>query len=85
MNGGYIHNQRMSTNMQSRVITRYEQMRSERDRFLDEWSTCDLQFEAEVYEDNFGNLHVNSPLEQNLIEMELGRTSGMPMIDVRPD
>ncbi len=37
----------------TKVMERYEQMLSERDRFLDEWETCDHQFEANVYEDNF--------------------------------
>lgn len=57
------------------VLKRYNDMRSERDRFLSEWDVCDLQFEADTYEDNFGKLYVNNPIEQNLIEMELGRTS----------
>lgn len=68
-----------------KVLTRYNDMKSERDRFLNEWDICDLQFEAETYEDNFGKLYVNNPIEQNLIEMELGRTSGLPLYDVVPD
>ena len=30
-------------------------------------------------------MFVNTPIEQNLIEMELGRTSGLPLFDVQPD
>ena len=67
------------------VLKRYNDMRSERDRFLSEWDVCDLQFEADTYEDNFGKLYVNNPIEQNLIEMELGRTSWLPLYDVVPD
>lgn len=69
----------------SDILKREQDMRAERDRFLDERSTCDLQYEAETYEDDFGNLYVNSCMEQNLMEMELGRTSGMPLFDVQPD
>lgn len=74
----------MSNTLQ-KVIKRYEDMRSERDRFLDERDLCDVQFEAETYEDQNGKLYVNNPIEQNLIEMELGRTSGLPLYDIVPD
>ena len=57
------------------INTRYNDMRSERDNFLNEWLTCDLQYEANTHEDERGNLHINTPMEQNMIEMELGRTS----------
>jgi hypothetical protein len=50
-------------------------MKSEQDKFIDERDLCDLQFESETFEDANGKLYVNQPLEQNLIEMELGRTS----------
>jgi hypothetical protein len=67
------------------INKRYNDMRSERDKFLVEWETDDLQYEAETYEDNMWNLHVNTPMEQNLTEMELWRTAGLPLFDVQPD
>jgi hypothetical protein len=67
------------------VIQRIDEMLSESDKFHEEWDTCDLQYEANTYEDVYGNLHVNTPLEQNLIEMDLGRTAGLPLFDVQPD
>jgi hypothetical protein len=67
------------------VIQRIDEMLSESDKFREEWNTCDLQYEANTYEDIYGNLHVNTPLEQNLIEMDLGRTAGLPLFDVQPD
>jgi len=57
------------------VLKRYNDMKSEQDKFIDERDLCDLQFESETFEDANGKLYVNQPLEQNLIEMELGRTS----------
>jgi hypothetical protein len=65
----------MTKDLLGRVIKRYDEMRSERDRFLSEWDLCDIQFEAETFEDQNGKLYVNNPIEQNLIEMELGRTA----------
>jgi hypothetical protein len=75
----------MTKDLLGRVIKRYDEMRSERDRFLSEWDLCDIQFEAETFEDQNGKLYVNNPIEQNLIEMELGRTAGLPLYDVVPD
>jgi len=48
----------------SKINKRIEDMKNERDQFLSERDICDLQYEAEVYEDNFGKLYVNTPLEQ---------------------
>lgn len=69
----------------SHINTRIEDMKSERDKFLPERDLCDIQYEAEVYEDNRGKLYVNTPMEQWLVEMELWRTSGLPVFDVKPD
>ncbi len=69
----------------SKINKRIEDMKNERDQFLSERDICDLQYEAEVYEDNFGKLYVNTPMEQWLLEMELWRTSGLPVFDVKPD
>jgi len=69
----------------SRINKRIEDMKNERNQFLSERDICDLQYEAEVYEDNFGKLYVNTPMEQWLLEMELWRTSGLPIFDVKPD
>lgn len=66
-------------------IRRINDMLADREPFMSERDTCDLQYEANVYEDNYGNLHVNTPLEQNLIEMELWRTSWLPVYDVLAD
>lgn len=60
-------------------------MIADREPFMPERETCDLQYESNVYEDNYGNLHVNTPIEQNLVEMELWRTSWLPLYDVTPD
>jgi hypothetical protein len=57
------------------VLKRYNDMKVEQDKFINERDLCDLQFESEAFEDANGKLYVNQPLEQNLIEMELGRTS----------
>jgi hypothetical protein len=57
------------------VLKRYNDMKAEQDKFINERDLCDLQFESETFEDANGKLYVNQPLEQNLIEMELGRTS----------
>lgn len=40
---------------------------------------------SKVYEDNFWKLYVNDNMEQNLTEMELGRTAWLPVFDVKPD
>lgn len=69
----------------SHINTRIEDMKSERDKFLPERDLCDIQYEAEVYEDNRGKLYVNTPMEQWLVEMELWRTAGLPVFDVKPD
>lgn len=69
----------------SKINKRIEDMKNERYQFLSERDICDLQYEAEVYEDNFGKLYVNTPMEQWLLEMELWRTSGLPIFDVKPD
>ncbi len=69
----------------SRINKRIEDMKTERDKFLSERDICDLQYEAEVYEDNRGKLYVNTPMEQWLVEMELWRTAGLPIFDVKPD
>ena len=69
----------------SHINTRIEDMKSERDKFLPERDLCDIQYEAEVYEDNRGKLYVNTPMEQWLVEMELWRTSGLLVFEVNPD
>lgn len=71
--------------MLSHINQRISDMKAERDKFLPEWDMCDIQYEAEVYEDNFWKLYVNDNMEQNLTEMELGRTAWLPVFDVKPD
>lgn len=71
--------------MLSHINQRISEMKAERDKFLPEWDMCDIQYEAEVYEDNFWKLYVNDNMEQNLTEMELGRTAWLPVFDVKPD
>lgn len=71
--------------MLSHINQRISDMKAERDKFLPEWDMCDIQYEAEVYEDNFWKLYVNDNMEQNLTEMELGRTAWLPVFDIKPD
>ena len=39
--------------MLSHINQRISDMKAERDKFWPEWDMCDIQYEAEVYEDNF--------------------------------
>lgn len=64
---------------------RFSEMDSERKNWQTERYTCDKQYEANVTQDNNGKVYINNPLEQDLIEMEVGRTSGRPTFDVIPD
>jgi hypothetical protein len=64
---------------------RFNEMDAERSNWIQERETCDAQYEAEVYEDNMGKVNINNPLEQDLVEMETGRTAGRPVFDVIPD
>lgn len=75
----------MSNDTLTRIKKRINEMKAERDKFLPERDMCDAQYDADVYEDNFGKLYVNTPMEQGLIEMDLGRTAWLPSFDVKPD
>ena len=51
-------------------------MDSERQNFESDWDTCDIQFNANTFEDPItGELIVNINIEQQLQDVELGRTS----------
>lgn len=69
----------------SKLTRRFDDMRSERANFEQEWDVCDAQFAAEVIEDNDGKLLINDTMEQDLIEQYVGRTAGDIIYDVKPD
>lgn len=71
--------------MLARINKRINDMKSVREPFLAEWTMCDDQYAAEIYEDNRGKLYVNNKMEQGLMEFELGRTAWLPAFDVKPD
>lgn len=60
-------------------------MEAERAPWLDEWAMDENQYEAPILVDNEGNFLPNSPLEQNLAEMEGGRRSWLIVYDVKSD
>ena len=67
------------------VLTRYDKMDSERQNFESDWDTCDIQFNANTFEDPItGELIVNINIEQQLQDVELGRTSADLVFDVKP-
>ena len=58
-------------------------MKNERDQFcLNE--IFDLQYEAEVYEDNFGKWYLNIPNGTMILEMEPEERQDFPFFDVKP-
>lgn len=60
-------------------------MQSARSQFETERDLCDLQFNAESYEDPVtGRFMYNDDMEQSLIEMEVGRTAWEIIFDVKP-
>lgn len=66
-------------------MTRYDKMDSERSNFEADWDTCDIQFNANTFEDPItGELIVNINIEQQLQDVELGRTSADLVFDVKP-
>jgi hypothetical protein len=66
------------------VLNRFDNMKGQRSYFEQEWDICDVQFRAEIFTDPYtGNLIVNSNIEQNLIEQDIGRTSGSLVFDVK--
>lgn len=69
----------------SMVCNRFDNMKGQRWFFEDEWDICDQQFRAPLFTDPYtGTVIVNSNIEQNLIEAEIGRTSGSLNFDVKP-
>lgn len=74
-----------STEVLANYEKRFTDMDAERSKRRSEWEMCDDQYEAAVSIANDGRLISNSPVEQSLIEMEIGRTAGRPTFDVVPD
>jgi len=67
------------------VLTRYDRMSSERQNFEWDWDMCDVQFMANTFEDPVTwELIVNCNIEQQLQDIELGRTSADLVFDVKP-
>jgi hypothetical protein len=50
-----------------------------------ERDSYDKQFTAMSVRDQYGNLKVNLPMEQNLIDTYEGRNSGKLIFDIQPD
>lgn len=71
--------------LQSHIIQRVNQMEAERSERLDERAMCENQYEAPILVDNEGNFLPNSPIEQNIIEMEWGRRAGLITYDIKSD
>lgn len=67
------------------IEERLHAMKSARVEFDEEWDMCDLQFDANSYEDPVtGRFIYNDDMEQSLIEQEVGRTAGEIIFDVKP-
>ena len=66
-----------------KVQQRFTDMRSEREPFEAERDYIDAQVNSKSYYDNEGRLIVNSAVEQNLLEIHKGRTSGKLNFDVK--
>ena len=64
---------------------RYSAMKSKKAKFEAEFKQYEEQETAISYYDNQGNLQVNLPIEQNLIEIYMGRTNGKVSYDIVPD
>lgn len=68
------------------IIKRLDAMILSRQPFDKEWDLCDEQFNAVVFKDGYtGDWVLNTKMEQNLIEMDTGRTSDSLIYDVMPD
>ncbi len=50
-----------------------------------EWDLCDKQFTALSIRDQYGNLKINLPMEQNLIDTYEGRNANKLVFDIQPD
>ena len=50
-----------------------------------DWDRFDRQFTALSVRDQYGNLKVNLPMEQNLIDTYEGRNTGKLIFDIQPD
>lgn len=50
-----------------------------------DWDKFDRQFTALSVRDQYGNLKVNLPMEQNLIDTYEGRNTGKLIFDIQPD
>jgi len=50
-----------------------------------DWDKFDRQFTALSIRDQYGNLKVNLPMEQNLIDTYEGRNAGKLIFDIQPD
>ncbi len=50
-----------------------------------DWDKFDRQFTALSVRDQYGNLKVNLPMEQNLIDTYEGRNAGKLIFDIQPD
>lgn len=69
----------------SHIRQRLTSMQTARAEFETERDLCDLQFNAESYEDPVtGRFMYNDDMEQSLIEMEVGRTAWEIIFDVKP-
>jgi hypothetical protein len=66
-------------------LTRRNRMRGQRSKFEAVRDMCDRQVEAQTYYDNSGKFIVNVPMEQNLIEMSMGRNPGNINFNVEPN
>ncbi len=71
--------------LQAHIISRINNMEAERSVWLDEWAMCENQYEAPILIDNEWNFLPNSPLEQNIIEMEWWRRAWLITYDVKAD
>jgi hypothetical protein len=60
-------------NIMADYLKRWQYMRSARQNFEQSRDLADQQIEATAFYDNKGKLMVNVPLEQNLIEIALGK------------
>lgn len=50
-----------------------------------DWDSYDKQFTAMSVRDQYGNLKVNVPMEQNLIDLYEGRNANKLIFDIQPD
>lgn len=57
-------------------------IRQDQEKF---WDEADSQFTAMSIRDEYGNLKINLPMEQNLIDTYEGRVSGKIIFDIQPD